>query len=331
MLAAQDARDVAVVERTAAQREPALLEPLGDPACAKRTVAVADRRQPEHRPHDFGLVLADEQLLLFLVAATLHRTAFIAERHRTAVEEPFHGIGAHGPLGVLGRLQREVLVEHGEHVAHEVAARVVAERLRQRYKPHPGALETCEGTHLKLEITREPRERDDLDFSDAVDGILDISEHAIELGPGLLTARHARFAEHRDKVLALRLGIGPDHLDLAVDAGAMLGLILGRHPDIADDLLRGLLHAFTSLSPGHRTRIVEERRKRSTEGRQQHFRLTGRDAEIIWKVADHDTRGFRNIGPGSMACKCGIPFHAGRDGPIRTGELGNPKRAAVMA
>nr|WP_303762740.1 hypothetical protein [Sphingobium yanoikuyae] len=71
---------------------------------------------------------------------------------------------------------------------------------------------------------------------DIVGGILHEIEQPVELGTTGVLAAFAGFDEDADDHLALRLGIRPDLRLLAVQRGAMIGLIVGRDADIADDL-----------------------------------------------------------------------------------------------
>ncbi|MEO7470480.1 MAG: hypothetical protein ABIV36_26050 [Sphingobium limneticum] len=159
MVATEDAGDVRIVELVAVrERVAALIEPFGDGPRAHDTIAFTDRGEVEDQAHGASIVVVHEELLLRLGAAHLDRPAFIAERHRASVEEAFLGIPSHGAARMLGRLQREILVERSDEVAQHPAHGVVGEVLRQRVQPDLGALEPRKGLNLGLHAAGKPRQ-----------------------------------------------------------------------------------------------------------------------------------------------------------------------------
>nr|WP_303762738.1 hypothetical protein [Sphingobium yanoikuyae] len=159
MAAAEDAGDVRVVELVAVrERVAALIEPFGDGASAHRAVAHTDRGEVDDQPDRAGVALVNKELLLRLRSAHLDSLAFIAKRHGASVEEALLGIPAHGAARMLGRLQREILVERSDEVAQHPAHRVVGEVLGQRVQPDLGALEPRKRLNLGLHAAGKPRQ-----------------------------------------------------------------------------------------------------------------------------------------------------------------------------
>ncbi|MDQ2878110.1 MAG: hypothetical protein M3R41_03410 [Pseudomonadota bacterium] len=196
MGAAENAGDVGVVELRAGRECVAtLVQPFRDGAGAHRAVPVADRRQSEHQSNGTSIVFMNEKFLLGLRAAHLDCAAFIAKRHGATVVEPILGVCPHGPTSMLGGLQRKIFVKRSDKVAEHPAHRVVGEILGQGEQANFRALETREGLHLRFHVTSKARQREDLDFANAVGRVLDKFKHPVELrAPGIL-ATFARIHE----------------------------------------------------------------------------------------------------------------------------------------
>nr|WP_294239512.1 hypothetical protein [uncultured Sphingomonas sp.] len=232
----ENAGDVRVTEAVAiGQRVPALVDPFGDRAGAHRTAALTNSGEVEDQPDCPRIILVDEELFLSLRPAHFHRSTFVAQRHGAAVEKAFLRVPPHRSTRMFGRFECEILVERGDDVAHHGAHRIVGKILRQRDQSDLGALEPREGRDLGFHAAGEARQGEDLDLADTIGGILDEVEHAVELGSAGILPALARLHEDPDYNLALRLGVRADLRLLAVERGAMIGLIVGRDADIADD------------------------------------------------------------------------------------------------
>nr|WP_294392986.1 hypothetical protein [uncultured Sphingomonas sp.] len=177
----------------------------------------------------------DEEVLLRLGPAHFDRAAFVAERHWASVEKTLFGVPPHRAARMLGRFKRKIFVKRSDDVAHHGAHRIVGEILCQRKQANLGALEPRKCRDLGFHAAGKARQRDDLDLPDAVGGILDEIEQAVELGSASILPALARLHEDADDDLAFRLGVRPDLCILAVERGAVIGLIVGRDADIAND------------------------------------------------------------------------------------------------